>query len=396
MLSRWNATPARAVARALLIWAAAACLPAALLAAPPAPISPATDPFPGGFPSPGSAASAATALAARYLGDEPFDNPSIAPRRAASVSAMLLRVSRQDLRRENRQVDEQPVFFDAGGVWAAFGAGRVAFALYAHQPLLRLEDNAYLRGRGTDPLVVPVTIAGTVSMRELRAGAAVSFGGERLRVGVAGEWTRRDDRFEQTEDSSLPSAGARSVELSGGGLGVQAGAVARLRGAGGRGTIDVGLATRWIPALTVDVTATQEPPSGPRTTTGSKVERGAVVEGGASVRWATTDAFALLASGRARGEETWGGFGITRGPGSGWRIAGEYHDARDPWTIRLGVGADEERGVPEPRASVFGLGVGWQLETTKLEFGLLHRALRRPGEPNSSDDRVLVAVVQPF
>uniref|UniRef100_A0A832I475 Uncharacterized protein n=1 Tax=Eiseniibacteriota bacterium TaxID=2212470 RepID=A0A832I475_UNCEI len=375
--------------------AALACAPPAARAGAPAPVSPALHAFPGGFPSPGSAASAALALAPRYLGEEPYDNPAVAPRRAASLTPMLLRVSRQDLRREHREVDEQPVFFDAGGVWAVLGAGPVAFALYGYQPLLRLEDNAFVRGRGTDPTVPPATVAGNASARELRAGFAASWGGARARVGAAVEWTQRQDRYEVTETSGSPASGTTSAEFSGGGAGAQAGAWARVRGDGGAGTVDAGLAARWVPSLTLDVTLAEDLLSG-SSSGESETTREGSLEGGLSLRWAATEAFHVLASASGRGEERWEGWGLARGAGSGWRVAGEYHDRRDPWTVRFGYGVDEERGVPEPRASLLGLGLGWQLETTRLDLAIAHRSVRRPGEPNSSDDRVVISVVQAF
>jgi len=47
--------------------------------------------------------------------------------------------------------------------------------------------------------------------------------------------------------------------------------------------------------------------------------------------------------------------------------------------------------VPEPRAGSFGLGFGWSLEGTILEFGAMRRTVQRTNEPHSFDDRVLVS-----
>jgi hypothetical protein len=354
---------------------------AAAHAAPPPPLSPSLHAFPGDFPSPTSAVSAGLALADRWLGDRPGDNPAVAPRREAGLSPMLLRVSRQDLRRENRRVDEQPAFFDAAGVWAVLEAGPVSLSVYGLQPLVRLEDTAFLRGRASDPLNPPATIAANASTRELRGGLAVSYGGDRVRLGVAAEWTQREDRYEVAETSGAPTQDVRAVELSGGGLGGQTGARVRVAGDGGAGTVEAGLAVRWIPALTLDVTVEEDLLTGAASSQ-SETERGGALEGGATLAWSPTAAFRVLAAASGRGEQSWDGFGLVSGAGSGWRLAGEYHDRRDPWTVRFGYGADEQRGVPEPRASLVGLGVG--------------RVLRRPGQPNSTDDRVLVSVIQPF
>src|SRR2546426_11760406 len=92
-------------------------VPATSWAQPPDPINSTLVGFPGAASGPWSAASAGLALADRWLGDEPIGNPAAALPRAVSVSPLLLRSSRQDLRADNRRLDEQAAFFDAAGGW---------------------------------------------------------------------------------------------------------------------------------------------------------------------------------------------------------------------------------------------------------------------------------------
>jgi len=133
------------------------------------------------------------------------------------------------------------------------------------------------------------------------------------------------------------------------------------------------------------------------TTTGPiSTSRGAGWEGGVSARVAATEAFHVLAAAGGRSAQTYDGFGVTRGRGAEWKLAGEYHDRRDPWTARFGFGQEHETGVAEPRAGVIGLGAGWQLDTTQLDLGVTHRSFQRSGHPASAEDRVVLSVVQTF
>ena len=59
--------------------------------------------FPSSIAGPGSAVSAGPAMAGRWLVDEPFYNPAVAPRKTVSLSPVIQRVSRQDLRADNHQ-----------------------------------------------------------------------------------------------------------------------------------------------------------------------------------------------------------------------------------------------------------------------------------------------------
>src|SRR5262245_53858360 len=84
-------------------------------AQPPPPLSSGLFSFPGSNPSPGTAISAGRGLADRWLGDAPFDQPSLSGPSVIEVSPLLARVSRQDLRAGNREYDETAAFFDFAG-----------------------------------------------------------------------------------------------------------------------------------------------------------------------------------------------------------------------------------------------------------------------------------------
>jgi len=79
-----------------------------------------------------------------------------------------------------------------------------------------------------------------------------------------------------------------------------------------------------------------------------------------------------------------------------WGLAGEFHDARDPWTLRLGFGQEQQDKVPEDRASVLGLGFGWALEHSRVDFGVVRRGIHRSGKPTSFDDRVVFGATASF
>ena len=364
----------------------------AAAADPPAPINPTYHSFPGAHVHPATARSAALALADRWLGDDPYDNPSAAGARSLTLTGALQRTSRQDLRRQNRRFDDQSIFIDGAGGAAGWSNGLFGFSVYAHQPVLRVEDNVF--SRGIDPLSEPATISSTTTMRELRGGLAVAFGGDRLRLGVAGEWTRRDDSFELTEQSGSPLAGTTTTTFEGGGLGGTVGVRTRF-GSDQPGGVRAGAAMRWVPAIDVEGDQIVERVSG-TTTAALAAERGAGWEAGGSIEVIVTPAFRTLLALGGHGEQSWDAFGTTRGPGSEWSIGGEYHDGRDPWIARFGYGMEEERGVPEPRARRIALGGAWLIDSTTLDFGVVHRTIERAGQPDSSEDRILFGFVQTF
>lgn len=377
----------RAVARAaamLLLFSA----PAAD-AAPPDPIRTDLFSFPGAVAHPASAASAGTALADRWLGDEPFWNPAIANGRAAVVSGLLLRVNRQDLRADNRHYDEQPAFFDAAGAWVAFPLRPVTLGVYVFQPVLRLEDNAFERGILASP-TPPAIVHSNTSMREVRGGVVTALGLGRARAGVAVEWTYRSDRYQTTEQSGAPDEGTRSAEFSGQAPSGQAGARVDF-GDLEKPAFSVGAGLRYLPELTVDGEQRWDLLSGAGSATLS-ARREAGIEGGFSLRWAATPALELLAGGGGRTAQEWQGFDVTSGASSSWSAALRYHDPLEAWTVRFGLGREQQGDAPESNAGVIGLGIGWNLDQTLIEVGVVRRSLERSDQPTSFDDRVVVSV----
>ncbi|HTK31635.1 MAG TPA: hypothetical protein VL332_06695 [Candidatus Saccharimonadaceae bacterium] len=356
-------------------------------ATPPAPLDPVRFSFPGSMPMPGSATSAGLALADRWLGTEPFDNPAWAPRRAGSVAPLLLHSNRQDLRAANRDFSDETAYVDFAGAWAGTSLGRVGLAAYLQQPVLRLEDNAYTVGNALSP--TSGSVVSSTSARELRAGVLGSLPLGRVRAGVALEWTHRDDVYQADVEDGSPNSGTTRLELSGSGVGGSAGL--RFDGQFLGRALGAGAAWRYVPELSLDVTQRADLISG-SSTASMPSTRAAGWEGGASVRWLVDPAFALLAGGGARGAQDWSGLGVTTGAGSSWALAGEYHDARDPWTLRFGGGAEQQSGVPEARDGVYGLGFGWLFGTVAAEVGLTHRVIERAAAPHSYEERIVATL----
>src|SRR4249920_89047 len=133
-------------ATSLLVTLGALAVSSVALAQPPSPIPSEPFVFPGAVRSPASAISASLAMSDRWLGHEPFDNPAIGTRSGISLSPLLQRVNRQDLRADNRDFDEESAFFDIAGAWIGAPIGPVMISAYGFQPGLRLESNAFSRG----------------------------------------------------------------------------------------------------------------------------------------------------------------------------------------------------------------------------------------------------------
>lgn len=359
---------------------------------PPPPITPTLFSFPGAFATPPNARTAGVALANRWIGDAPFENPAFAAFPGVELSPLLMRVSRQDLRRQNRNFDEEAAFFDAAGAWGSYRMGRVAIAGYGYQPVLRLENNAYTQG--TQVTAQPATMQTNSSQREWRAGLALACSLSSTRLGAAIEYTQRMDRYKTLETSGSPTSGTTTTDFSGGGVGAQFGVHTTI-GKGGAGTTEVGGGARFVPSISLEGEVEQDLLVG-LTTTATRTERSPSWEGGVSVRVKVTPAFRALAAFGGHGDQDYEDFGVSRGKGSFWSIGGEYHDARDPWNVGFGYGTEEETKVPEPRASVVGIGFGWDLESTRLELGITHRSVQRAGQPNSELDEVVLSVLQAF
>ena len=380
-----------------LLLSLAAALPAPRVDAdPPSPLAPSRFAFPGASVAPPSAASAGLALADRWLGDEPFFNPAMAAGLRLTASPAMFRVSRQDLRADNRNYNETAAFFDGAGLAVGLpGLGRLGFALYAFQPVLRFEDAAYSRGRSTpDPDNPPAIIQTHASAREARTGLAVSSRVGPGRIGVGVEWTHRADVYEIVEHSGDPAnAGTKRLEFSGDGLSLQAGA--RLdRGDSAAGALALGLAGRFLPALAVDAPHTEALIVGTAEET-LHAERASGWEVGGTARMVVRPAVRVFASAGGRTAQRWEGFDLRAGRVWEWKLAWEYHDVRDPWTLRFGLGQEFQSEVADPRAGVLGLGFGWQFSRAAVDAGVVHRTLARDAKPNSFDDRVVITVRVP-
>jgi hypothetical protein len=305
---------------------------------------------------------------------------------------MLYHISRQDLRGLNHSYSETSAFFDVAGGWIGAHKGEWGFFAYGHQPVFRREENAYLTG----PLAAsPAPVENSATTRELRAGAGVSHGWGRLRVGVAGEWTRRQDDYLTTDRSGSPLAGSSEVSFSGDGFGGQAGASFTFGPDTGAGNLLVGASVRFVPEITVEGTETSNlilgGSNGP-----VKAVRQSGTESGLSIRWAPSRQLRVIGGGGLRTTQEWKGFDVTRGGGGSWSLGVDFHDPRDPWTLRFGLGQEMQRGTPEPRSGMVGLGFGWFIDTTVLDIGLLHHSFSHLGGATSFEDRVVATVTIPF
>ncbi|TMQ69101.1 MAG: hypothetical protein E6K80_12775 [Candidatus Eisenbacteria bacterium] len=362
------------------------------MAQPPSPLDGSLFGFPGESESPASAISAGFAAGDQWLGDEPFYNPAARGARRVIVAPTLFRVSRQDLRADNRNFDDNPLFFDLAG--AAVALPYVPVWVYVHQPTLRFEDFVFNRGTGTDPTVQPGVITGQSDTREGRAGISASAGWRRLRGGVALEWTRRQDRYFMREQSGAPDQGDRELSFEGDGTGYDIGLSYDSADTGSR-RVTIGAALRKVGELDFDATQALTLLSGDSLGT-IHATRESGWEGGVSARYFITSDWAALAAYGGRSKQEWKGFDLTTPASTMWRVGVSFHDALDPWTLRAALGIDEQKGAPEPRAGVFGLGFGWNFEGIQLDFGLQHRSIERKDEPRSYEDRVIGSVAIGF
>ncbi|MGH7731938.1 MAG: hypothetical protein ACRENJ_11895 [Candidatus Eiseniibacteriota bacterium] len=354
----------------------------------PPPLATSLFAFPGSTTHPASAASAGLALADRWLGDDPFSNPA-SPPAGLALSGAVLHVSRQDLRAGNRDFDETPAFFDGAGFAVGGARGPLGVSLYAFQPTLRREANAFSRGTATpDPGAPPAAIEATASARELRAGGGVSLGIGAGCVGVGVEWTRREDAYEVIERSGSPTAGTTRLELAGDAVGFQIGGRLGL-GDSSVGGITIGVGLRRLPRLAVDAPLSQPEALGlPDTTLLAEREPG--WELGTSARIAVSPSFRVLAAVGGATAQHWEGFDLSAGRAWEWKLAGEFHDTRDPWTLRFGLGQERQADAAERRADVLSLGYGWAFAWGQVDVGIAHRTLARATGPRSYEDRVVL------
>jgi hypothetical protein len=347
-------------------------------------------PFPGYHVSPAYAASAGLGLADRWLGDEPFDNPAAARPTTLELSPLLLHVSRQDLRADNRNYDETAAYFDAAGGAFTMERGTLGLSLYGYQPVLREEDNSFETGSVLGPTG---SVTSSSSSREFRGGVAVSFGRGSTRFGVAGEWTHRSDHYERDQVTGAPVPSTYVADFSGDGACGQAGV--RMSLGEGVHSLVVGGAVRYMAALDLSGTESLGSVAGD-TSYALMTQRQAGWEGGVSARYAVTDAFCVLGATGGRTAQSYSGWGVSSGRAFEWKLAGEYHDARDPWTVRFALGQEQQDDVPEPRSGVVALGLGLHLDTTQVDLGLIHRSFKRADEPASTEDRIVASLAQKF
>lgn len=349
--------------------------------------------FPGSLANPAAATSAGAALADRWLGDAPFDNPAFSARRGLELSPALVQVSRQDLRAANRNYVETGAYLDGAGGWVGLPLGRAMLFAYGSQPVLSLEDNAFTRGTvAVDPASPPAMIKAQAEAREIRAGVGFAWGDSGFRVGAAGEWTRRDDRYVVDENSGSPQAGKLTTTFSGDAVAFQVG-MRLARGLSGPHPLTAGVGVRMLPALSLSARDIFDPliPA-PTDTTDFTAERGSSWEGGVSARYGVNATFSLTAAAGGHGAQTWSGLGASAGAGTLWSLGGAFHDPEEPWTFRFGFAQERQPGAPQPHADMIGLGLGWSLESTRLDVGALRRAIRRDGRPTSYDDRLIASV----
>jgi hypothetical protein len=388
--------------RSLFRWLAPVASVLLLLAAPrpgaadtPSALAGSLFGFPGATGNPAGAISAGLALSDRWLGDDPFDNPAASPGFAAQASGALLHSSRQDLRADNRNFDETPAFFGASGLVVGLPQrGRIGLALYACQPVLEKQSSAFSRGNGTpDPANPPATIQADMTAHEMRTGLAMSAAVGSGRIGGAVEWTRRDDHYRVTEESGSPTSGTRQLDFTGDAVGFQVGATLD-RGDSSEGGLKLGIGIRYLAPLTVDGPVSEDLLTGNVDSTVS-AERESGWQLGTSARYAASPSVRLLASLGGRSAQAWQGFGVDAGRQWEWKLGLDYHDARDPWTLRLGLGQEHQSEVSVTRADDLGLGFGWRFSWLATDLGLVHRSLTRPSSPRSYEDRIVLTLRTP-
>lgn len=345
--------------------------------------------FPGSNPSPATARSAGLALADRWLGDDPYDNPAFAAPGGVSATPLLLNLGREDLRAANRDYTDTAAFFDAAGGSVRLARPRWSAALYAAQPVLRLEDNTFTHGEVGDP-TPPAQLGSHAVSREARVGLALSYRSDRAAVGVAPEWTYRKDELRTTEASGGPTTGTRDLQWSGSAFGVQAGARWSMPD-DSPGRVRVGVGVRYVPALSLDGSLVQDL-AADTSSADVHVDRASGWEGGVSIAARLGAAFQAFAGAGGATAQDWTGAGVRAGRVGTWSAGGEYHDVRDPWTVRFGVGMESHEGTPEPRAGIAGLGFAWVSGGTTYDLGVVRRSLSGTSAPTSFDNRVVGTV----
>lgn len=386
MLARRH-TPLHAIAWTLLMLAAPV-----RAAAPPVFYNPDYGlPLPGDYVSPANAASAALALSDRWLGATGFENPAGTQPRGIQISPVFQRVSRQDLSSQNRDFEQISGYPDVLGARLSWPVQQWGFTLYAWQPLLRLEEVSFSAG----PLAQPAFVRIVDSQREIRAGAAISRGAGAARIGVSGEYVRRDDSYETQEVSGSPLAGNRTIDMSADGYGATVGFTWDKDTDRPWGSW-FGAAIRYgsEQPFTGEYAGVNDIPGGVATDTTYAFETTRETEwsGGVSGRVSIAPATWFVAGLSMRTGSDWTGFGFGTGTGASWSVGIDWKDPELPWGARFGVGQEKNEGAMEAKAGLIGVGFTWVSGDLVLDVGLLHRNLAREDFPRSSDDRIVGSV----
>jgi len=342
-------------------------------------------PVPGDYVTPATAASAGLALADRWLGSSIYENPAADVPRGIEASPVLQRTSRQDLSSQNHDFEQTFAYFDLAGLSLSLPVGKWGLVLYGWQPVLRLEEQTYTTG----PILAPAQVNQLDTQREIRAGGAVSRGFGGLRLGVAGEWVHRDDKYEVHEQSGVGPEGI-VTDFKGDGYGVSGGLTYqkdpdKVMGytLGGAvhysndipltGTVDSHLV---VADTTYDFTAT----------------RGSEWSGGLSARMMVSPATRVVLGLSGRSGQKWDGFGLETTSGGGWSAGLDWKDDELPWGARFGVGQEWNPGALEKQTGLLAIGFTYVSNGLVMDLGLMHRNLDREGYAHSADNRVVVTV----
>ena len=387
MLARRHILPSVAV----LTLSAFACVPA-VRAGAPAPLSnPAYGfPLPGDFVAAANGASAGVALADRWLGESAYENPAATVKMGIEISPLFQRVSRQDLASKNRSLDQTVGYPDLAGLALSLPSRSWGLVLYAWQPVLRLEQQAYSAG----PLASPAAVEQQALQREVRGGVALSHSVGAARVGIGGEWVHRADSYETHEQSGSPSAGDRVLDFKGDGYGASAGVAWSHEPDLPWGSW-VGAAVHYGSELTVTGTLDEQLAIGD-TTFAFEATREAEWSGGISARVTVAPSTRVVAGVSGRSGANWQGFDFGTSGGASWSLGLDWKDAELPWGARFGVGQEANPGAIEKKAGLLSAGFTWVSGDLVLDVGLMHRNLARDGSPSSADDRAVASVKLAF